>query len=124
MADLPFFMLALVSVVLTTCSQLLLKGGIRQVMAALPADVPLAVLATHFALNPLVWGGIATMGCSLVSWIAALTRLEVSRAYPFTALVIVLTVVAGRFLFGEALSGAKIAGAVLIITGMLVVARS
>ncbi len=124
MSNLPFFLLALVSVVLTTCSQLLLKGGIRQVMGVLPADVSLSTLAMQFALNPLVWGGIATMGCSLVSWIAALTRLEVSRAYPFTALGIVLTVVAGRVLFAESLSSMKIAGAALIITGMLLVARS
>lgn len=123
-SDLPFLMLALISVLLTACSQLLLKAGVKGAMSSLPDGASLASVGVHFASNPLLWCGVGTMAVSLLSWMGALSRLEVSRAYPLTALGIVLTVVAGRFLLGETLSGTRIAGSLLIVGGMILVARS
>lgn len=119
-----WYILALVSVLLTTSAQLFLKGGMSAAVRHVPVGGGALDLGMAALSSPLIWAGIVTMGFSLLSWMAALSRLEVSRAYPFTALGIVLTMVAGRFLFAESFSAMKLAGAVLIVAGTLVVARS
>jgi hypothetical protein len=52
----------------------------------------------HAARKPCgeIWCGVLTMGVSLLTWMVALRRLEVSQTYPFTSLGIVLTILDGR----------------------------
>lgn len=58
-----------------------------------------------------------------VSWMAALTKFDVTYAYPFTSLGFVFVLVLGTLIFGEAMTPAKILGVILIIAGILVGSR-
>jgi multidrug transporter EmrE-like cation transporter len=58
-----------------------------------------------------------------VSWMAALTKFDVTYAYPFTSLGFVLVLLLGAFIFGETLTIYKVAGIVLIIFGIIVGSR-
>jgi drug/metabolite transporter (DMT)-like permease len=71
----------------------------------------------------MIWCGVLTMGVSLLTSMVALSRLEVSQAYPFTSLGIVLTILDGRRLFDELLSLGKIPDATLIVVGVVCVSR-
>ncbi|OIQ67574.1 putative 4-amino-4-deoxy-L-arabinose-phosphoundecaprenol flippase subunit ArnE [mine drainage metagenome] len=60
----------------------------------------------------------------MVVWILALTRVQVSIAYPMLSLGYVVTAFAAWWLFGEALSAQKLIGIAIIIAGVIIVARA
>ncbi|MET0814102.1 MAG: EamA family transporter, partial [Pseudoxanthomonas sp.] len=73
-------------------------------------------------LSPWVISGLGAAFLASVCWMLALTKLELSHAYPFTALSLVLVVFASALVFGEALTVGKLAGTALIVAGVFVVA--
>ena len=54
----------------------------------------------------------------------ALSRVDISFAYPFLSVSYVLVLIASYFWFGESINGVRIAGIGLICLGTLFVARS
>jgi len=60
----------------------------------------------------------------VVVWVAALSRVPVSIAYPMLSIGYIVNAVAAWYLFGEALSAMKLAGIGVIIVGVFMVARS
>jgi drug/metabolite transporter (DMT)-like permease len=75
-------------------------------------------------MNP--WVITAFLGGLLAGFssIAALSRLELSRAYPFTAASFVLILVLSAIFFDEAMTPFKVAGALLIALGLIVAAAT
>ncbi|HEY6452951.1 MAG TPA: SMR family transporter [Steroidobacteraceae bacterium] len=116
--------LILTGVLLNAVAQLLLKAGARAI-----ADVPLAfgnswTLVERIAINPPILAGLVCYGVSVVVWILALSRVEVSVAYPMLSIGYVVNAVAAWMLFGEDLNTARLAGIGVIIVGVWLVARS
>jgi multidrug transporter EmrE-like cation transporter len=58
-----------------------------------------------------------------LAWMAAMTRLELSRAYPFVSLSFVLVLVSSAVFFDESLTAAKVLGVALILAGLVVGSR-
>ncbi|MGH2360243.1 MAG: EamA family transporter, partial [bacterium] len=58
-----------------------------------------------------------------IAWMLAMTKFEVSYAYPFMSLNYVLVFVASVLLFQEAFTGAKLAGTAFVVAGILIMAR-
>ena len=116
--------LVLTGVMLNAAAQLLLKAGSRAI-----AGVPLSfangwTLAERIALNPPILAGLACYVISVVFWILALSRVDVSIAYPMLSVGYIVTALAGWLLFSEALGAARVAGILIIIAGVWLVARS
>src|SRR6202167_678690 len=96
--------LVLTGVMLNAAAQLLLKAGSRAI-----ADVPFSfangwTLAARIALNPPILGGLALYVVSVVFWILALSRVDVSIAYPMLSVGYIVSALAGWLLFSEAVS--------------------
>lgn len=70
--------------------------------------------------NPWMLSSLLATGVAAVAWIAALSHLELSRAYPFVSASFVLVLVLSVIVFGEAMTPLKIAGALLIVVGLIV----
>jgi multidrug transporter EmrE-like cation transporter len=117
--------LVLSGVMLNACAQLLLKAGARSV--------------GHFSFSPLgeLWnaglklatslpiiGGLSCYVISVVVWIMALSRVEVSVAYPMLSIGYVVNAGLAWWLFGEAVSPMRLAGIGVIIVGVYLVAKS
>lgn len=117
--------LALVSIVLSSVAQVLLKLGMTggDVRAAIAAGAPASIVQAVL-LSPAVVGGLALYGLGTVLWLAVLARAELSQAYPFVGLSFVLTAAMGYFLFADALTPGRIAGIALIVVGVVLVGRS
>lgn len=114
----------LAAVVLTAAAQLLLKAGAEK-LAPLSLSVSGAfAFAMRIASEPHLLAGVACYFISMLLWIMALTRMEVSVAYPMLSLGYVLTAIAAYFLFGEAVSVQRVLGIVVIIVGVVITARS
>jgi len=85
-----------------------------------------AIAATDWAsLPPLVWTGIAlsallALNVSYVIWYVGVQRLGSARTSVYSNLVPVAALVTAALWLGESIGGVKLAGAVLVICGLLV----
>ncbi|MCU0805883.1 MAG: SMR family transporter [Burkholderiales bacterium] len=118
------FALILLGVLLNAAAQLLLKAGTNAVGHfeftagnALPVGMKLAG-------QPSIVAGIACYVVSVVVWIMALSRVEVSIAYPMLSIGYVVNAIAAWYLFGEAVTPMRLVGIGIIILGVFIVARS
>jgi multidrug transporter EmrE-like cation transporter len=120
----PQLALVLSGVLLNAIAQLFLKAGAGSLAnLELRAGNALAI-AGRLVYNPPIIAGLACYALSVVVWILALARVEVSVAYPMLSVGYVVNAVAAWWLFGETLSGARIAGIGIILVGVWLVARS
>ena len=120
----PQLALLLTGVLLNAIAQLLLKAG-----AGSLADVDLRpgnamLIAGRLLFNAPIIAGLACYALSVVVWILALARVEVSVAYPMLSIGYVINALAAWWLFDENLSGARLAGIGVILVGVWLVART
>jgi multidrug transporter EmrE-like cation transporter len=74
-------------------------------------------------LRPWVISGLAAAFGASLFWMAAMTKFELSKAYPFMALNFVLVGLIAVPLFGEVVSPAKITGMLLVVAGLVVLSQ-
>ena len=118
--------LILASVCLAGMAQVTLKIGVDRVTKA-SGGGHIALGGTglkDLAASPVVWGGLALFGVSAVVWLFALSRVELSFAYPFAALSYVIIVLASLTVLHESVPPLRWAGVALIIAGIVLVART
>jgi multidrug transporter EmrE-like cation transporter len=122
--NLSAFALILTGVMLNAGAQLLLKAGVAPLGAL---DVGLHNWLPTMLRVLAQWPVVAALACYVVSvgvWIVALSRVEVSLAYPMLSLGYVVNALAAFWLFGEALGPTRWAGIALIVGGVAVISRS
>lgn len=112
-----------VSVLLNAAAQLLIKAGTRVLGVIDVRGDALVGSALGVATQPYVLGGLACYVLSVGIWIAALSRVDVSLAYPMLSLGYIVNALAAWLLFGEALTPAKVVGTLIILVGVVVLAR-
>lgn len=116
--------LTLLSVTISALAQIALKLGVsspavQKAMASSAADGFWAL-----AFNPRVLAGFGLYGLGAIGWLIVLSKIDVSQAYPFLGLGILITFAMGHFFLGEPASWSRIAGMMLVIAGIALVARS
>lgn len=121
---LPTFCFILAGVLLNAAAQLLLKAGVNPLGAISVGFDNLLPTAARVLTQ---WPIVAGLGCYVLSvglWIVALSRVDVSLAYPMLSLGYVVNAVAAWWLFGEVLGPMRCAGMLLILAGVFVMSRS
>lgn len=111
------------TIILTVYSQLVMRWQVAGA-GPLPSDTSGKFqFLVELLSNPWVATGVlATFGAG-ISWMLAMTRFEVSYAFPFVSLNYVLVLMASVLLFHESISISKVLGSLLIIFGIIVIAR-
>ena len=71
-------------------------------------------------LSPWVISGTLCYGLSTVFWLIALSRADLSFVYPFISLTFVIIFIASFLLFHEQISAIRLLGAIIIISGIIV----
>lgn len=120
----PSFSLVMLGVLLNAVAQLLLKAGTNAIGAFEFSGVNIAPVGWKIATSPYILSGIGCYVVSVVVWILALSRVEVSIAYPMLSVGYLLNAVAAWYLFGEAVTPMRLLGIGVIILGVFIVARS
>jgi multidrug transporter EmrE-like cation transporter len=118
------FGLIAAGVLLNTFAQLLLKAGTNSIGHFEFALREAFGIGLKFASNPYILGGMACYAVSLVVWLMALSRVEVSVAYPMLSIGFAINAVLAWWLLGEPVTLQRIAGIAVIIVGVTIVARS
>ena len=118
------FSLVLCGVLLNAAAQLLLKAGTNAVGTFAFSQDNILPVGWKLASEPHIIGGLACYVVSVVVWIMALSRVEVSIAYPMLSIGYVVNAIAAWYLFGETVTMMRLTGIGIIIIGVFVVARS
>ena len=116
------FILGLIAITLLSAGQTSIKFGLKNIGGvALTEGVDsfLKLLQT-----PWVIVGFLCYGLSAVLWLDVLSKLDFSLAFPLVGLTYVLTLLIGRFFFGEVVGWERLLGVALILAGVFVLARS
>ena len=114
--------LILISILFGAVGQLLMKFGTMRAGTAEGEGVA-ALLLKYFTNLPIL-AGLSFYALSAVIWIFAISKVELSYAYPMVALGYVVVVTVSYFAFGESVGVLRIAGLVTIIAGVLMLAKS
>ena len=108
------------TIVFTVYGQLAIKWQVLKA-GALPEALPDKVnFLFQLLLNPWIISALAAAFLASICWMAAMTKLQLSHAYPFMSLAFVLVLMASGLFFQEAITPLKIAGIALIILGIIV----
>ncbi len=116
--------LVLLSVLLNTAAQLLLKVGMNHIGEFTLSFSNLFPIGWRVATNPFLIGGVAIYVISLASWLIVLSRIDVSAAYPLMSLGFIINAIAAYYLLNEPLNAARIAGIIFITIGTWLITRS
>lgn len=117
------YLFILLTILLTVYGQLMLKWQVSLYPQVLATPFSLGALAT-LLLKPWVISAFAAAFGASLCWMAAISRMPLSKAYPFTALSFPLIAVLAAWLFRESFDWHKLAGTALIIAGVVVLSRS
>jgi drug/metabolite transporter (DMT)-like permease len=114
------FALNLFQVIIKTSAQLLLKKGVGFV----DLNQPIRGWLTAAVFNIYIPAGVFIFVISLLLWLYLLSRFDLSFLYPFGSLSYVLAALGGWFCFGESLNFCRAGGILLILFGVMLVAKS
>jgi multidrug transporter EmrE-like cation transporter len=114
----------LFGVFLNAIAQLLLKAGTNKIgVISLSLDKAWSML-WQITFNPYIFMGLVCYVVSVGVWIIALSRVEVSFAYPMLSVGYILNAIAAYYLFGEQLSAMRVGGIFVIILGVYMISRT
>jgi drug/metabolite transporter (DMT)-like permease len=114
----------LISVLAGAVGQILLKKGMTQMGAVTISSNQLVGILLRLATNPYVVIGLFIYVCGTVFWLAALSRVDLSYAYPFASLSYVVMLTASWLLFRENITPVRLLGTMIVALGVFVISRS
>lgn len=116
--------LILSSILLASIGQILLKQGANQIGGFNWSLTTILHLLLNVYSNIFILSGIVFYGVSSFLWILALTKTELSYAYPMVAISYVLVSVMSWIIFKDDLSLTRSFALVIIILGVILLSRS
>lgn len=112
------------TIAFTVYGQLVLKWRIGR-YGVLPEDLGDKILfLLKLLLDPFILSGFFAAFVASLFWMAAMTKSDVSYAYPFMSLSFVLVFILAVVMFGEPFTLNKLIGLGLIVVGILVTSQS
>jgi drug/metabolite transporter (DMT)-like permease len=117
------YLMVLMTIGCTVYGQLIIKW---RVLAAgrLPEGMPERVrFMVALLFNPWIISAFVAAFVASLAWMAAMTRLPISQAYPLNAMTFIFVVLCGGLLFSEPLGTNKFVGTALIVIGIIIASQ-
>jgi uncharacterized membrane protein len=114
------FCLIILQVTINSVAQVLLKKGV----VFLNFKQPIFPLFFSVITNWYIVGGATIFVLSLILWLYLLSQFDLSFLYPISSLAFVITAVSGWMFLSENISLNRGMGIVLIIMGVMFIAKS
>lgn len=118
------FGLVMTGVLLNAIAQLALKASVNETGVINLDMQSLFSSAGTLATNMWLWLGLICYAISVVVWILALSRVDVSIAYPMLSIGYIVNAIAASQLFNEPMGIEKVIGIGVIMLGVYILARS
>ena len=119
----PAILFVLGAVLLNTVGQIVMKAGATSLASINFSLSNLSQVFLTILKSPLMMSALTLYGLSAVVWIMALSKMDLSQAYPMTSIGYILTALIGVMAFGEVMTLNRLIGLGLILIGVLVLAR-
>lgn len=110
----------LCTILLTVYGQLAIKWQVLKAGDLPQNGVDKIWFLLHLLLNPWVVSAFLAALLASVTWMAAMTKLQLSHAYPFMSLAFVLVMIFSGLLFHEPITMPKIIGLAVVILGLTI----
>lgn len=123
MTRLTDYLYIFATIIFTVYGQLMLKWRIVK-FGAFPADAFDKVKFLFFLfLDPGILSGFVAGFLASLAWMAAMTKFDLSHAYPFMSLNFVVVLLLSAWILTEPMTLQKVLGVALIVLGTVVAAR-
>ena len=117
-----YFYIAL-TVLLSSYGQLILKWRLN-VIGVVPEPWREKFTFLFLAVfDPYIFSGFVAAFLASLTWMAALTKFQLSFAYPFMSLSFIVVMAISYLLLDESLTPGKVIGCFLIVAGILFLSR-
>jgi len=115
--------LIFISVSFSVSAQILLKYGmsstaVQMVMGSEPSKVIFVILG-----NMSVLSGLFAYVVSAAIWLFVLSKIDVSKAYPFVGLGFISTMIFASIFLNKPLNSGKVAGTILVAIGVILISH-
>ncbi len=109
----------------TVYGQLVLKWRLNKLGFTLPEDGIWNKIVALFkiVIDPFIFSGFASAFIASMFWMAAMTKFEITQAYPFMSLAPAIVFLLGVWLLNETFTWGKVIGLVLIIIGVIITVK-
>ena len=126
MNTVPSINLAIImlSISFSSIAHILLKKGMMELATTITTNQSLIQKIISLGINPWVVSGITLHVGALFVWLWALSRVDISFAYPFLALGYVLVSAMAWHWLGEELNTQRLIAMGIIISGIVVLAKA
>lgn len=120
------YLYILLTILFTVYGQVILKWRISNLNWSLTTTEgvgQMIVSYVKFLFDPLIFSGFVSAFIASIFWMLAMTKFELTYAYPFMSLSPALVFVIGILVLGETFTIGKILGLLLIMIGILVTVK-
>ncbi|CAM2869703.1 4-amino-4-deoxy-L-arabinose-phosphoundecaprenol flippase subunit ArnF [Legionella steigerwaltii] len=108
------------TILCTVYAQLVIRWQMKSAGALPPGFLSKIMFVFLQFLNPWIVSVVFASTLAIISWMAAMTKFEISYAYPFLSLSFIFVLIFSSFILGESLNIYKIAGTILVTLGVMV----
>jgi len=111
------------TILFTVYGQIIIKWQVSNA-GAFPKDTVEKIwFLLRLAVNPWVISSLCGAFLAFFCWMAAITKFDLSYAYPFVSLSFVLVLILSALFFHEPITTAKVLGVIFIMAGIIIGAR-
>lgn len=108
----------------TVYGQIILKLRLTNLNIVLPESILNRILyLIKLLFDPFIFSGFASAFVASLFWMVAMTKFEITQAYPFMSLAPALVFIIGVFFLGEVFTTGKVMGLILIILGTIITVK-
>jgi drug/metabolite transporter (DMT)-like permease len=109
----------------TVYGQMILKWRIMKLGFTLPDSgiVDKLIALFRLVIDPFILSGFLSAFIASLCWMAAMTKFQITEAYPFMSLAPAIVFLLGIWLLGETFTIGKVVGLILIIVGLIVTVK-
>jgi multidrug transporter EmrE-like cation transporter len=111
------------TVIFTVYGQMIIKWQVGN-YGRLPGDLAGAIgFLLRLFFNIWILSGFLAAFLASLSWMAAMTKFEMSYAYPFMSLNFIVVLILSFLILSEPFAWNKITGTLIVISGLIVLSR-
>lgn len=108
----------------TVYGQLILKWRLSNLKVILPELVTdKLIYLIKLVLDPFIFSGFIAAFVASLFWMVAMTKFEITHAYPFMSLAPALVFLLGVFVLNETFTMGKVIGLIIIMLGITITVK-
>lgn len=111
------------TILFTLYGQLVIKWKMSQVGNLPFSFIEKMTFLFKQLINPWVITGFMSAFVASLCWMAAMTKFDLSYAYPFIGLSFILIIIFSALLFNEPLTVYKLVGLIFVVSGIIIGAQ-